>query len=99
MSFLPQKDVCQLTAGKKSFQDAKLDSNVTINNWKKATTGGKNRNEDFEVQINGFDEDEHLVFGEEVTWFNNDLFFCNKSVSFGYFWCVAELNDLVKTVS
>lgn len=102
LSLPPQKDDCQLTAEKAkiSFRDAKSNLNVAINDWKKSGNGKGNKNEDIEIRINNCDYDKQLIFGEGVKWVDDDRFdFCKRNVPFGYFWCVAELNDLVKTVS
>ena len=75
------------------FRDLKAVMNVACAKWKVSGNGKDN----LSVELNSleYDSDEDdAVFVKD-----NRFDFCSNSVPVGYFWCVAEMHNLVAKVS
>ena len=85
---------------KEIFRDSKASMNWSVAAWKKSGNGKGNLAEGEKLRVKGtsyycVDEDEAVI-----KYIDDDRFdFCGNSLPTGYFWCIAEMHDLVGTVS
>lgn len=84
---------------KEIFRDSKASMNWSVAAWRKSGNGKGNLADGEKMRLKGTAyaiEDDEAV----VTYIDDDRFdFCGNSLPTGYFWCMAEMHDLVGTVS
>ena len=84
---------------KENFRDSKASMNWSVAAWKKSGNGKGNLADSELLRVKGTRyaiQDEEAV----INYVDDDRFdFCGNSLPTGYFWCIAEMHDIIGTVS